>query len=74
MANPGSSPLWSSDVRISIPEPMDGPVIVPMFGFGMTAMGLGHDLTQVEYEAYRTPSYSPELPVGQTVYGDEDVS
>lgn len=66
-------PLWSSDVRISIPQPPDDTVVVPMFGFGMTRYGLFHDLTDAEYEYLRVPSYSPQMPAGDVVYGDQDV-
>ena len=72
MAN-NQPPVWSSDVRISIPQPPAEKVLVPMFGFGFTQFGLFHDLTEVEYEFLHIPSYSPELPVNEVVYGDEDV-
>lgn len=64
-------PAWSSDVPISIPHPPEESVLVSMFGFGMTQLGLVHDLTQVEYDYLRTPSYSPELPTTSTIYDDE---
>jgi len=66
-------PVWSSDVPISMPQPPDGDVLVPMFGFGMTQYGLVHDLTQGEYESLRTPSYTPVLPTDDIVYDDRDV-
>lgn len=72
MAN-NQPPLWSSDVPISIPQPPVEKVLVPMFGFGFTQLGLVHDLTDVEYEFLRTPSYSPEMPTDEVVYGDADV-
>lgn len=73
MAN-NQPPLWSSDVPISIPQPPAEQVLVPMFGFGFTQLGLFHDLTDVEYEYLRTPSYAPELPTDEVVYEDGDVS
>lgn len=69
-----SPPVWSSDTRISIPEAPTDPVLVPMNGFGVTQWGLVHDLTTTEQEFLRTPSYAPELPTEEVVYGDEDVS
>jgi hypothetical protein len=70
---PAQPPVWSSDVRISTPLPPEHQVLVPMFGFGMTEMGLFHDLTEVEYEYLRTPSYSPDLPTEEVIRGDRDV-
>lgn len=65
-------PVWSSDVPISIPQAPESAVLIPMFGFGFTQYGLVHDLTEVEREFLRTPSYSPERP-GDIVYEDGDV-
>lgn len=73
MAN-NQPPLWSSDVAISVPIPAAERVLVPMFGFGFTQLGLVHDLTETEYEYLRTPSYSPELPTEEIIYEDGDVS
>ncbi len=64
-------PAWSSDTPISIPQPPAEKVLVSMFGFGMTQLGIVHDLTEVEYDYLRTPSYSPELPTMGTIYDDE---
>ena len=66
-------PAWSSDVPISIPQPPEESILVPMFGFGMTQLGIVHDLSQVEYDFLRTPSYSPELPNDDTIFDDGDV-
>jgi hypothetical protein len=71
MAN-AQPPVWSSDVPISIPQAPADQVLIPMFGFGFTRFGLVHDLTEVEQEYLRTPSYSPERP-GDVVYEDGDV-
>lgn len=65
-------PNWSSDVPISIPQPPANPILVPMFGFGMTELGLAHDLTDGEYEFLRTPSYAPELPADGLIYDDDE--
>jgi hypothetical protein len=66
-------PAWSSDTPISMPQPAEDQVLIPMFGFGMTRMGLVHDLTDAEFERLRTPSYSPDLPTGEMVRDDKDV-
>ncbi len=71
MAN-NQPPVWSSDVPISIPRAPADPVLVQMFGFGFTRFGLVHDLTEVEQEFLRPPSYSPNQP-GDVVSGDQDV-
>lgn len=52
-------PAWGADVPISMPVPADEPVVVPMFGFGMTQFRLAHDLTPAEYEALSVPVYAP---------------
>jgi hypothetical protein len=66
-------PAWSSDVPISIPQPPTESILVPMFGFGVTQLGIVHDLSEVEYDFLRTPSYSPELPNDDTFFDDGDV-
>lgn len=63
-------PSWSSDLPISLPTPPTSRVIIPMYGFGFTQYGITHDLTQAEYDYMTVPSYSPELPVGDSVYDD----
>lgn len=65
-------PIWSSDTRISIPEPSPHPVVVPMYGFGFSQYGICHDLTDVEYEAMRTPTYRPDF-TDDVVRDDLDV-
>lgn len=69
MANE-SPPVWSSDVRISVPQPPESPILVPMYGFGFTQWGLAHDLTDSEYEFLRTPTYAPERPTNDIVHDD----
>lgn len=66
-------PVWSSDVRISVPQPPESAVLVPMYGFGMTQWGLAHDLTEVEYETLRTPSYAPERPTSDIIRDDAEL-
>lgn len=63
-------PVWSSDVPISVPQAPAEEIIIPMFGFGMTQLGLFHDLTDVEYEQMRQPSYSPDRPSDEVIYDD----
>ena len=65
-------PSWGSDVPISMPQPPPNAVEVPMHGFGMSRFGLVHDLTEVEFEALRVPSFAPEQPY-EPVYDDQDV-
>lgn len=50
---------WSTDVPISQPVPPSKPVLVSMAGFGFTADGLTHDLTEAEAEAIFTPTFQP---------------
>lgn len=66
-------PTWSSDLPISLPQPPTDKVRIPMYGFGFTQFGLTHDLSPSEYEYLTRPSYSPELPPGDTVYDDGEV-
>jgi hypothetical protein len=63
-------PAWGSDVPISMPVPAEEPVMVPMFGFGMTQYRLVHDLSGADYEALSVPVYAPELPAGDVIAGD----
>lgn len=66
-------PVWSSDARISMPEPPDEDIIIPMYGFGMTHFRLVHDLTRTEYEHLYRPSYAPETPPGEVSADDLNV-
>lgn len=66
-------PVWSSDTRISVPEPPEENVLVSMYGFGMTQFRLVHDLTATEYEYMYRPSYAPEAPPDDVVADDLDV-
>jgi hypothetical protein len=63
-------PAWGSDVPISMPVPAEEPVMVPMFGFGMTQYRLVHDLSGADYEALSVPVYATELPAGDVIAGD----
>ena len=63
---------WGSDVPVSMPEPLDGAGLVPMFGFVFTIDGLRHDLSEVDHERVSRPTYAPHTPA-QTVWGDGDV-
>lgn len=63
-------PVWGADVPISMPLPAPEPVMVPMFGFGMTQYRLVHQLTQVDYEALAVPVYAPASPTGDVIRGD----
>lgn len=63
-------PAWGADVPISMPLPPGEPVMVPMFGFGMTQFRLVHDLNAAEYEALAVPVYAPQQPGRDVVAGD----
>jgi hypothetical protein len=63
-------PVWGADVPISMPLPAAEPVMVPMFGFGMTQYRLVHDLSAVEYETLAVPVFAPETPSPDVVADD----
>jgi hypothetical protein len=65
-------PAWGADVPISMPQPVPAgePVMVEMYGFGMTQYRLVHDLSRADYESLAVPVYAPANPTGQTVAGD----
>jgi hypothetical protein len=63
---------WSSDVPVSMPEPLDQPGLVPMMGFVFTIDGLMHDLTRVDHDRISLPTYAPARP-SQVVFDDRDV-
>lgn len=63
-------PAWGSDVPVSMPRPAAEPVMVEMFGFGMTQYRLVHQLSQADYESLAVPVYAPARPTGETVPGD----
>lgn len=75
MTTPNPRPVWGADVPISMPLPVssDEPVIVDMYGMGMTQMRLVHSLTQREYENLSVPVYQPENPADEIVYDDADI-
>lgn len=54
-------PPWGADVPISMPVPRqdDGGVEVPMSGFVFTALGLRHDLSEVDREELLSRGYGP---------------
>jgi hypothetical protein len=66
-------PSWGADVPISMPVPADEPVMVDMYGFGMTQYRLVHSLSQSDYESLAVPVYAPVAPSGGTVAGDADI-
>lgn len=63
-------PAWGADVPISMPLPASEPVMVPMYGFGMTQYRLVHALSQADYESLAVPVYAPASPTGRVVAGD----
>lgn len=66
-------PAWGADVPISMPVPAAEPVMVEMFGFGMTQYRLVHDLTPAEYEALSVPVYAPAQATGKVVADDAGI-
>lgn len=67
-----SGATWGSDVRVSLPEPLDGVGLIPMFGFVFTIDGLRHDLSETDHEALSRSGFRPISPV-DTEWGDSDV-
>lgn len=63
---------WGTDVPVSMPEPLDGVGLVPMFGFVFTIDGLRHDLTTADHERISHPTFAPHSPA-DTEWGDVDV-
>jgi hypothetical protein len=53
-----------------MPKPPEHQIMVPMGGLGITQYGLAHDLTEAEFEFFRRPAYTPELPTDDVVYDD----
>jgi hypothetical protein len=52
-----------------MPVPAPEPILVPMFGFGMTQFRLVHNITQREYEQMSVPVFQPANPA-QAVVND----
>jgi hypothetical protein len=66
-------PAWGADVPISMPLPAPEPVMVEMYGFGMTQFRLVHNLSQADYETLAVPVYAPANPTGDVVPGDTGI-
>jgi hypothetical protein len=66
-------PAWGADVPVSMPLPAAEPVMVPMYGFGMTQYRLVHALSQADYETLAVPVYAPANPTGDVVPGDAGI-
>ncbi len=63
---------WGSDVPVSMPAPLDGVGLIPMFGFTFTIDGLRHDLSEADHERLSLSGFKPVSPAG-TEWGDDDV-
>lgn len=52
---------WASDTKPSMPAPVqsDNPIRVPFKGFGFTAGGIAHDISEVEVERRSIPTFAP---------------
>lgn len=61
---------WASDAPISMPQPNEHAVMVPMFGFGYNQYGITHDINAVDYMNFRRPSKAPDVGPGETVHDD----
>jgi hypothetical protein len=68
-----SRPVWGADVPVSMPLPPGEPVLVEMYGMGMTQFRLVHDLTQREYESLSVPVYQPRDPRAPLSQDDQDI-
>ena len=53
---------WAADVKVSMPPGVDAkmPVLVDLGGFGFTAGGLAHNVTDADVEFLSTPFYAPD--------------
>lgn len=63
-------PAWGADVPISMPVPVSEPVMVEMYGFGMTQYRLAPDMTAAEYESLSVPVYAPAQGAGNVIDDD----
>lgn len=65
---------WGSDVRVSMPQPLQDytAASVPMYGFRFTLNGLMHDLTPTDWERIVNAPLQPVSP-SQVERGDLDV-
>jgi hypothetical protein len=63
---------WGSDVPVSMPEPLIGGGMVPMFGFTFTRNGLFPDISEADHERLSLPTYAPVSPAA-TVFDDLDI-
>jgi hypothetical protein len=72
MTAPNSRPVWGADVAVSmpLPPPPGEPVVVDMYGFGMTQFRLVHNLTQREYAQLAVPVYQPRDPAAPLAQDD----
>lgn len=61
MTRPGSNISWGSDVPVSMPAPLrdNQTAFVDMDGFTFTAQGIAHNITEMDIEAYTTPTFAP---------------
>jgi hypothetical protein len=64
VTTPGQRPVWGADVPVSmpLPPPANEPVMVNMYGMGMTQFRLVHALTTREYQDLSVPVYQPANP------------
>jgi hypothetical protein len=56
-----------------MPLPAAEPVMVQMYGFGITQYRLVHVLSQADYESLAVPVYAPASPTGNVIPGDAGI-
>jgi hypothetical protein len=61
LAQYGSNISWGADVPVSMPAPLRASqtAFVDMHGFTFTAQGIAHNITEMDLEAYVTPTFAP---------------
>lgn len=65
---------YGSDVRVSLPQPPQGAILsVPMYGFAFTENGLAHDITVAQHETLSRPTFTPQRPYSEVIWGDVDI-
>lgn len=75
MTTPSQRPVWGADVPVSmpLPPPANEPVLVGMYGMGMTQFRLVHALTSREYQDLSVPVYQPHDPSAPLSQDDSEI-
>jgi hypothetical protein len=58
--------FWASDTPVSLPEPpkRERPAVLDFGGFGFSAGGLTHNITETDLEEMATPTFAPPVTRG----------